>query len=72
MTLMLAHGYNAVVANVAPAGYACVVITTICCQFQKTSGIVTVITFGTGCRVFVGFADGPYTVMAFTAFTKNF
>lgn len=72
MPFMFSCSHNAVVANVATAGYTRVVITAVCRQFQKTSSIVTVVTFGIGFRVFVGFANGPYTVMAFTASTKNF
>jgi hypothetical protein len=48
MPFLLASGYYAVVANLAILRYARVVITAVRSQFQKTSGIVTVVTFGIG------------------------
>ena len=53
MPFLLASGYYAVVANLAILRYARVVITAVCLKFQKTSGIVTVVTFGIGWYVFV-------------------
>ena len=72
MSVFLTGGDYTVVANFAILGNACVVITAVRCQFEKSRGIVTVVTFGVGCGVSAGFADGPHTVMAFTAFTKHF
>ena len=72
MAVIFSCGHNAVVANFAILGNARVIITAVRLQFQKTSGIVTVITFGIGRNMFVGFANGPHTVMTFTAFAKYF
>ena len=72
MPFLLASGYYAVVANLAILRYARVVITAVRSQFQKTSGIVTIVAFGIGWYVLVGFTDGPNTVMTLTALAKNF
>lgn len=48
MPFLFASGYYAVVADLAILGYARVVITAVCFQFQKTGGIVTVVAFGIG------------------------
>ena len=41
-------------------------------QLQETGGIVAVFTFGVRRRVKLGFTDGRYAIMAFTAMSKNF
>jgi len=72
MSYFLTGGDYAVVADFAILGNASVVVSTVCRQLQKRSGIVTVITFGVGCGMLAGFAYGPHTIMALTTFTKYF
>ena len=72
MPFMFACCYNAVVADTATSGYAGMIVTAICIEFDKTRGIVAVVTFHTGFRMLVGFPNGPYAVMTLTTLAKHF
>ena len=72
MAFMLTCGRNTVVAAGAISGNTGMVKAAICCQFEKTGGIVAVIAFGSRWHMPVGFADGQYTIMAGAAITENF
>ena len=74
MNLRIRHPYgrSAVVATGASTGNTRMIKATICCQFEKTGGIVAVIAFE-GCRhMKIGFTDRHNTVMAFAAIAKHF
>ncbi len=72
MSLMFTGSNNSVMAYAAATGNASMIVTAVCVKFEKTGGIVTVVTFRTGFRVLVRFANGAYTVMTLTARAKNF
>ena len=72
MRFMFACGHNTVVADAATSGNTGVIIIAVCIGFDKGSGIVTVVTFHAGFGVLAGFADGPRTVVTFTADAEYF
>ena len=68
----LSYRYNVVVAHGATTGNAGMIKGAVPRQFEKVSGVVTVIAFDGGRYMEFGFADGQYTVMAFAAICKYF
>ena len=72
MSFMFTCSHSTVVADVATSGNARVIITAVSIEFDKASGIVTVVTFHIGFWVLIRLANGPYTVMTLTAYAKNF
>lgn len=72
MALMFSSGRNTVVARDTRPINAGVIKAAVRPQFQKTGGIVTVVTFGVRRSMKVGFTDGHYAVVTLAAITENF
>ena len=68
----LACGHSAVVAHGTTTRNTRMIKVAIQRQLQKTGGVMAVIAFDDRRQVKFGFTDGQYTVMAFTAISKNF
>ena len=68
----LTRSHSTVVATAAYPGYTRMIEAAVRIQLQKSGGIVAVIAFGFRRRMEWGFADGQYSVMAFTALSKHF
>ena len=72
MVVRLAGRRDAVVTRCTHTAYIAVIKASVRLQLNKTGGIVTVITFGLGRCMPIGFSYGHNPVMAFAAFTHHF